>query len=250
MKRSKIMKNKDLNYHIQTTINKLKNGIHVTIVALGDSITANTLHNRGHMNWVSLLDEAIFETYGEAICTIINSGIPGTSYSTALKRLDRDVLRFDPDLVIIALGMNDGFKGNIYLPEFRKEVRKTIKIIRAKCKSDILIMTPNPIVSDTGGHWSESMSPGEVYDLDSRHDEYSKALCEIANKENCAIVDHYSAWKDVVFLDKLKAKEMEYQYKLWPRMANSTHPGPLGHLVFYRELSDVLGLPKYFSWER
>ena len=97
---------------MQSTIDKLKNGTHVTIVVLGDSITANSLHNRGHVNWVSLLDEAILETYGEGLCTLINSGVPGSSYASALKRLDRDALRFEPDLVILALGMNDAFKGS------------------------------------------------------------------------------------------------------------------------------------------
>lgn len=236
---------------MQSTIDKLKNGIHITIVAIGDSITANTLHNRGHMNWVSLLDEAIFETYGEGVCTLINSGIPGSSYSTALKRLDRDVLRFDPDLAIIALGMNDAGKGIAYLPEFRKEVRQMIEIIRCKCNSDILIMTPNPIVAETGLKWNDRAMLGEVFEANGPLSEYSNALRKVAKETKCAIVDHYSAWKDVVFsTDKLKAKEMAYQYKLWPRMANSTHPGPLGHLAFYRELSEVFGLSKYFSWEK
>lgn len=66
----------------------------------------------------------------------------------------------------------------------------------------------------------------------------------------CAIVDHYHAWESAqLSTDKLHQKDMAYQYRIWPRMANSTHPGPLGHLVFYRELSAAFELPRYLPWE-
>ena len=85
---------------IARTIKKLKNGEHVTIVALGDSITELTFHTRGRMNWVGLLDEAIFESYGNGVCTLINSGKCASSYAETLTRLNRDVLRYNPNLVI------------------------------------------------------------------------------------------------------------------------------------------------------
>jgi len=100
---------------MQRTLTKLAAGEHVTIVALGDSITEITFHTRGHMNWVGLLSEAILATYGNGVCTLINAGKCGSSYSEALQRLDRDVLRFAPDLVIVALGMNDAGRGRAYM---------------------------------------------------------------------------------------------------------------------------------------
>ena len=240
------------NKKLKETLAKLKRGEHVTIVALGDSITANTLHNRGCMNWVSLLNCAILQTYGKDAAMIINAGIAGSSYSKALKRLDRDVLRFKPDLVIIALGMNDAFEGIDYLPQFKKEVSQAIELIRRNCNSEVLLMTPNPIVIETGGKWKDDMLPGNILQIDTIPlCEYSKALVEIAEEKKCVIVDHYNSWKSAkVPADMLIAEDWaHYQFRLWPRMANSTHPGPLGHMAFYREIAEVFELPRYFGWE-
>ena len=82
---------------MEKTLTKLGNGEHVTIVALGDSITEITFHTRGKMNWVGLLSEAIFEEYGNGVCTLINSGKCAGTYAEALTRLEHDVLRFKPD---------------------------------------------------------------------------------------------------------------------------------------------------------
>ncbi len=239
---------------MRMTIKKLKKGSHVTIVALGDSITQNSIHNRGHMNWVSLLDEAIKETYGNETCCVINSGIGGSNFSSAFQRLERDVLRLNPDLVILALGMNDASKGIAYLPQFKKEVLDMIEKIRRVCGSEILVRTPNPIVAETAKTCTTA-APGEVFEDKNRPlAEYSKALQEVARESNCQIVDHYSLWVNAgsAIAQTPPSKFYEksaYQGRLWPRMANSTHPGPLGQLVFYQELAPLFELPTFFPWE-
>jgi len=130
------------------------------------------------MNWVSLLDEAIFEEYGNGICTAINSGKCGSSYSEGLTRLDRDVLRFTPDLVIIAFGMNDAGRGTDGLENFRKDVRTMVKRIREACGSEILIRTPNPVVAEPGGPYPPGKGPGDAYDPENRPvKEYAAGTC-------------------------------------------------------------------------
>jgi len=237
---------------MKSTLEKLKRGEYVTIVALGDSITANSLHNRGCMNWVSLLEIGLHMVYGDESCVVINAGVPASSYRSALQRLDRDVLRFAPDLVIVALGMNDGGNGLDGLPEFMQDVRRLIDTIRSDCGSDILLMTPNPVVAETGQSWREDVRPGMITDLNRPLEAYSTALMEIAAEKRCAAIDHYQAWKSHRYpVDELHEpyKSSECQLSLWPRMANSTHPGPLGHLAFYREIAKRFELPRYFPWE-
>jgi lysophospholipase L1-like esterase len=99
----------DSTLKMHSTLTKLSNVRHVTIVACGDSINAETFHTRGRMNWVSLLREAIFERYGSGVCTLIKSGRCGSTCEDALTRVDRDGLRFDPDLTTLSFGMNDAF---------------------------------------------------------------------------------------------------------------------------------------------
>jgi lysophospholipase L1-like esterase len=232
---------------MKKTIAKLHKGEHVKIVAFGDSNTENTFHTHGRMNWVSLLDEAIFETYGHGVCTVVNSGKCGSSYQEGLTRLDRDVLCFNPDLVIIAFGMNEAGLGMKGLESFKHDVKTTVKRIRETCGSEILIRTPNPIVAEPGGPYPLGKGPGDAYDPENRPlKEYSAVLVGLAKELNCEIVDHYAMWTGEKFTVK---KPVANPCGLWPRMADRMHPNWLGHLVFYRELAPKLNLPKYFPWE-
>ena len=237
---------KTLNFH-KNTVSKLKHGEHVTIVCFGDSITENTFHTRGRMNWVSLLDEAIFETYGNGVCTVINSGKCASSYREGLTRLDRDVLRFNPDMVIIAFGMNDAGRGMNALESFEEDVRTAVKRTRDVCGSEILIRTPNPVILEPGGPYPPGKGPGDAYDPEDRPlKEYAAALVDLAKELDCEVVDHYTLWTNEKFTVKLPVTN---SCGLWLRMADRIHPNWLGHLVFYREISSKLGLPRYFLWE-
>jgi len=148
---------------LKKLLNKLKNKKKVTIVALGDSITERTFHTKGHMNWFDLLSEAIFETYGNGIYTTINSGKCGDTSERAINRLDMDVLRFNPDLVIISLGMNDAGWGKAGIKKFRKNIIEIINRIKSNNNSEILIRTPNPVVTVNGLPLpKEQLVPGNI----------------------------------------------------------------------------------------
>lgn len=233
---------------LQKTVEKLKTGKQVTIVAFGDSITEITFHTRGHMNWVGLLSEAIFEKYGNGVCTMINSGKCASSYTDALKRLDNDVLRFKPDLVILAFGMNDAGRGEKYLDTFRNEVRECVSRIRTACGSEILICTPNPIVTVNGLPLpKEQPVPGKPLETINRPLKlYSEALVQLAKELNCPVVDHYTLWTAMEFPPTLPVANPN---TLWLRMSDAIHPGYQGHLVFFRELAPFFEVPKYFPWE-
>lgn len=233
---------------MKKTLEKLKNGKHATIVAFGDSITEATFHTRGRMNWVQLLEEAIFEEYGNGICTMINSGKCASSYREGLSRIERDVLRFNPDLVILAFGMNDAGAGMEGLAAFKEDVRKTVALIREQCGSEILIRTPNPVVIVAGLPMpAKQAEPGKVWDKPERPlKEYAVALVELAAELNCPCVDHYTLWTNEKFTFK---HPVANPCGLWPRMGDAIHPGFLGHLAFFRELSPLFKVAKYFPWE-
>ena len=233
---------------MNTTLAKLRDGQHVTIVAFGDSITEITFHTRGRMNWVGMLSEAIFETYGNGICTLINSGKCGTTYQDSLDRLDRDVLRFFPDLVILAFGMNDAGGGLDYLETFKESVRETIRRIRHECGSEILIRTPNPVVTVNGLPLPEGQPfPGKPWEPETRPlRHYADALVDIAGETGCCVVNHYHEWTSKTFGCKHPVADPT---GLWPRMGDAVHPGYLGHLAFFREMAPLFEVPRYFPWE-
>lgn len=233
---------------MKRTLAKLKKGEPVTIVALGDSITELTFHTQGSLNWVGLLAEAIFEEYGNGVCTLINSGKCASTYAESLTRLDRDVLRFSPDLVILALGMNDAGAGKAGLATFKQQVRKTVKQIQDQCGSEILISTPNPVVTLNGLPLpAEQPVPGKPWEAPCRPvGQYAAALVEVARELACPVVDHYRAWTEKQFRCKHPVTNPN---GLWPRMSDAIHPGRLGHLAFFRELAPMFKVAKSFPWE-
>lgn len=91
----------------------------VTVVFIGDSVTHGCFEvyraGKEGIETVFEVDKGYSTRFKEIMNTIypatqinvINSGISGDTAEGALKRLDRDVLSFNPDLVVVSLGLND-----------------------------------------------------------------------------------------------------------------------------------------------
>jgi len=69
------------------------------IVCFGDSLTHGTGASGGK-DYPSQLSKMISGP-------VINAGVPGDTTADALQRLERDVLEYSPDIVLITLGGND-----------------------------------------------------------------------------------------------------------------------------------------------
>jgi len=69
------------------------------IVCFGDSLTYGTGASSGR-DYPSQLSQMISRP-------VINAGVPGDTTARALQRLERDVLAYAPDIVLITLGGND-----------------------------------------------------------------------------------------------------------------------------------------------
>jgi len=232
---------------MQRTLDKLAAGEHVTIVALGDSITHTTFHTQGRMNWVQLLEEGIFETYGNGLCTLINAGRCGGGIVEASERFARDVARFTPDLVIVAMGMNDATQGTAGLPAFRATYRELIARIR-ELDADVLLRTPNPVVTVHGLPLPpEQPRPNRPYNTDRRPlANYAAAIVDLAAELHCPVVDHYTLWTTKVYHVPNPVADPQ---GLWLRMNDAIHPSAQGHLAFYRELAPLFHLSPTFPWE-
>ncbi len=110
----------DQSEKLEQFIEKINLGEDVTIVALGDSITAG-YSSSGYAGTYPNMPSytALFETYIENAygvnVTMKNLGVPGDSTWNAYYRVNPNdqtliekALSFNPDLVIVAYGMNDG----------------------------------------------------------------------------------------------------------------------------------------------
>ena len=78
------------------------------LLVLGDSLSAGFGMNR-EQSWVSLLETRLFD-HGYSY-RILNSSISGDTTQGGLARLPRLLLRYQPEIVVIELGANDGLRG-------------------------------------------------------------------------------------------------------------------------------------------
>jgi len=79
-----------------------------TVLVVGDSISAAYgLAERD--GWVQLAEDALSEQGKEL--TMVNASISGDTTSGGLARLPAALSRFQPDVVVIELGGNDGLRG-------------------------------------------------------------------------------------------------------------------------------------------
>lgn len=102
-----------------------------TILLIGDSIGAGygVAESR---NWVSLLEQEI------APRKIINASISGDTSSGAKARLPALLKRFQPDLVIIEVGGNDGLRGQP-VSLLQRNLKAMIEMSR-KAGADVLLL--------------------------------------------------------------------------------------------------------------
>jgi lysophospholipase L1-like esterase len=198
---------------------------HFTIVALGDSVTEVNWTSRGHLNWVGLLQASLFESGHAGKSTVINSGISGSTFTDGLARVERDVLRHNPDLVIIGFGIYDWMFSDIPAEKSRQDMHALIGRIRAAGDASILIRTPHPVMNREMTEWVE---PPE-------YTAALKVIREVAAQEKIAVVDHYASWTN----PHPDPKVMMYDW---------IHPNEVGHQRFFNEIAPVLGLKTRLRW--
>jgi hypothetical protein len=139
----------DVNRIDDETWSDLKNPV---VCALGDSVTA------GHFEMIDihkgLIAQNSEECYAEKFLhmihavyplttsSLINSGIAGDNIHGMNKRLERDVLRYKPDLVILNAVLNwSEHRGT--LEEYIKNYEEVIFRIRTETSADVILTTGN-----------------------------------------------------------------------------------------------------------
>ncbi|HYA14006.1 MAG TPA: GDSL-type esterase/lipase family protein [Syntrophales bacterium] len=119
------------------TIKKLIDGIPVTIVALGDSLTQGWMVEKGYLDF---LREMLSIKFPKSRFKLINSGIPGDTADSGLSRVKWDVLHYNPDCVFIQYAINDAFSG-FTEQQFKATIKGIIDKIKESGDADIVLIT-------------------------------------------------------------------------------------------------------------
>lgn len=213
----------------------------VTIVAFGDSLTAVNHWTQGHLNWAGYLSMGLFDVFKNG-STVINSGIGGNRLIHAAERLERDVLRYSPDIVIVCFGMNDCM--HTRAEAFHQQLQDITQKIKAS-GANVILRTPNPVINMFSGKELTVLDLGnqdqpQTIDLES----FTHAIVDVAEKEQCLLVDHYRLWKE-----SMKSSCVGDMILL---MANPQHPNHIGHRRLYHEIAPLFNAyPYHFhEWQR
>ncbi|OGV56136.1 MAG: hypothetical protein A2X49_14615 [Lentisphaerae bacterium GWF2_52_8] len=105
------------------------------IVFLGDSLTDGSLYPDYVVNTLKQL-------YPETDFELINAGVCGDTAADLLVRLQADVIKQGPELVIVGIGTNDCSLSR-KTEEFEKDLIEIIESIR-DCASKLLLLRPSP----------------------------------------------------------------------------------------------------------
>ena len=113
-----------------------------TILVYGDSLSA--AYGIGQKEgWVTLLEERLKQR--KLDYSVANASISGETTSGGAARIDDALARFKPDVVIVALGANDGLRG-LPVPEMKANLVRIIGAAQAR-KARVLVagmrMPPN-----------------------------------------------------------------------------------------------------------
>jgi lysophospholipase L1-like esterase len=180
----------------------------VRIVTFGDSTTATA------RDWAPEIKEVYSDCLPAALArqdiraVVTNAGIGDTTTRQAVARLDRDVRRHHPDLVVVQFGINDSWidvdEGKTKPRLTRAEFRRNLTIIARRLKQDgtqVILMTPNPM------RWRDPFyikafteHPGLLdvradRGIDLLLDQYAEDVRDVAKSESLPLVDVFDAFE-------------------------------------------------------
>jgi lysophospholipase L1-like esterase len=180
----------------------------VRIVTFGDSTTATA------RDWAPEIKGVYSDCLPGALApqgigtVVINAGIGDTTTRQAVARLDRDVRRHHPDVVVVQFGINDSWidvdEGRTKPRLTRVEFRRNLTLIARRLKQDgarVILMTPNPM------RWRDAFyikafaeHPGlldvqAVRGIDLLLDLYAEDVRNVAKNESLPLVDVFDAFE-------------------------------------------------------
>ncbi len=174
----------------------------VLIVAIGDSVTQGCMQT-GEMNpgavYHNQVKQSLEKRHPQTPFSVINAGCGGESARGGRLRLVRDVIRHQPDLVIVGYGLNDACSGGLSgVAAFERTLQEMVAHIRSDTEADVVLLTPNRMLT----HDNANVAPEwrTKIDLFIRTqtrgvlDAYVDAIRHTAQARGVGLVDVYAAW--------------------------------------------------------
>jgi len=212
----------------------------VLSVAFGDSVTQGCME-LGRLDPVGVYHRGVQarleEFFPTTTFSTINAGVSGGDVSRALGRLERDVIRHAPDLVLVAFGLNDSLGGREKLDVFGEGLGRIIAGVRKETEAAVVLLTPpfmatrvSPRIHPNHAEVAERIIRAQA---DGTLADYAEKIREVARAEKVLLADVHAEWT--------RLRNSGADTDGW--LSNGlNHPDERGHrlaaaVVFYRLLS-------------
>lgn len=221
----------------------------VTIACLGDSVTHGCfeiyLNENGGIETVCrpddaypmMLKRALTSYFPFAAPVIINAGVSGDKSYGGLERLERDILSFKPDLVIVDFGLNDSMNKDVEggLETYDKSMRAIFERVLA-LGAECILLTPNFMNKAVSPRLTEPLfidiaKEAAVVQNTGILTRYVETAKKAALDVGVYVADAYAVWqkldKNGVNTDSLLSNDIN-------------HPNKEAHGIFLDELMRII----------
>ncbi len=201
---------------LRRVVQRLKAGEATRIVCFGDSITGRYYHTGSRLAYPDLVEQGLRKLYPNAKVDVINAGISGNTTSAGLKRMERDVLRRKPHLVVVMYGMNDVCG---YNPKaFAANLRAIIKRCR-DAGAAVMLCTQN------------NTYPAGPRRPPERLAHYTQIIRDVGKETHTPVADCRAEFEAIQKRDR----------RAWVMLMSETiHPNLNGHRVFAQTIIETL----------
>lgn len=182
----------------------------VTLAFLGDSVTQGCFEplRRAEDRIEPVFDQEqayhhrlakmLAVLYPKVPINIINAGISGDGAPGGLSRLERDVLRYNPDLVVVCFGLGDSFNGFAGIDRYVQALDAIFYQLQ-EAGLETIFMTPNmtiirvpydmtdPLIRNTYQRISDNQNNGVLT-------AYVNAAKQLCAKRGIPVCDCYAKW--------------------------------------------------------
>lgn len=182
----------------------------VSIAFLGDSVTQGCFELYWKLNgdmetifdpehsYHRCLSKILAQLYPSVPINMINAGISGGTASHGLERINRDVIRHQPDLAVVCFGLNDVWGGEAGLEKYIHALEGIFEELQ-KADIEVLFMTPNMMNTSISPHleksFVESAEKTAALQNEGMLDRYLEAAKELCKEKNIPVCDCYARWK-------------------------------------------------------
>jgi lysophospholipase L1-like esterase len=219
----KLAEPRDVSSLLAKTVEKLQSGKPVKLIAFGDSITAGGEASSPELQYPALFAKHLRTLFPQAKIVLENGATGGDNTVNGLARLDEKVLTRQPDLVLVAFGMNDHNRpgvGGVEPPAFKENLKQIVGRIQKETGADVILLStfpPNP----------------EWHYGSHRMEQFAQATREAADDLRVPYADVFGTWKTV-----LARKDPSSLLG-----NNINHPNDFGHWLYAQALEALRPSP-------